>query len=597
MKRILARETTFVCAILVLVLAACNLPLIPITAANPTPDSETEVPNSPETMSLTEELYPFAPPEAGYTMLWMDNSAVVFVPGGEFSMGGDEVAPSDHQPAHTVTLDSFWIYQAEVTNQMYANCVALGVCSPPDLAENEWYSDPEFANAPVTGVAWQQAETYCEWVEARLPTEAEWELAGRGTDGAAYPWGEDEPACELLNFQDCLDYDQPQTVRYYPLGASPYNLADMAGNAAEWVYDWYGEDYYQTTPLNNPTGPATGTERVVRGSSFNTPVDELEIYLRDSLDPDETHEDLGFRCVLTGDAVHEPVVPVCTTVSYTPTWPDRRPYPEPSYPLADAVIQLYCNVWPSGDMYNTLGVRFAEGTDTSLYRIESSYGPITCEEDSRDPMLFNCWGAGLHPGSDFSIAICPVVAPTEDIILRACPTFYTYNPATDLCEYNLRSIVADCDPPNVVVPGYGCLAAPDGMGECPVGFYSGDFEGSPVCVPASGGSYCSAAGACAAVCPEGLTFDPTELCCDYPPDVEPFCPDGFYLDIDDHMCHPNPIQLVCRFFDVTGPTCGSVETPPPDTQTGCWVVNPNIPSGRCMDPCPVGATPGTPCTP
>ncbi len=596
MKIFAGRETKIVCGVMVLVLAACNFPFIPVSGITPTPDSETEGSSALDS-SLIEEFYLFDQPEAGSTMLWLDSSTVVFVPGGEFSMGQDEVSPSDHRPAHSVSLDSFWIYQAEVTNQMYANCVALGVCSPPDLTDNEWYSNPEFTSAPVTGVTWQQAETYCEWVEARLPTEAEWELAARGTDAATYPWGEDDPTCSLLNFQDCLDHDQPQTVRFYPLGASPYDLADMAGNAAEWVYDWYSEDYYAVSPPASPAGPETGTERVVRGSSFNTPDDELEIYLRDSLDPVETHEDLGFRCVLTGDDVHEPVVPNCTTAAYSPAWPYREPFPEPSYPLADAVIQLYCNLWASGDMYDTLGVRFAPGTDTSLYTIESSYGPITCEPDSGDPLLFNCWGPGLHPGSDFSIAICPVVPPLEDIAEMACPTFYTYNPATDLCEYSLHHIVADCDPPNVVVPGYGCLAAPDDMGGCPTGYYEADFEGSPVCVPAAGSEFCSATGACAATCPEGLTFNPTELCCEYPPDVEPSCPDGYYLDMDDHMCHPNPIQVVCRFFDVTGPTCGNVETPPPDTQTGCWVVNPNFPDGRCIDPCPVGASPGTPCTP
>jgi iron(II)-dependent oxidoreductase len=173
-------------------------------------------------------------------------------------MGQDEVEPSDHSPSHTVTEDSYWIFRAEVTNRMYRACVELGVCTEP--VQSPWYTDAGYENAPVSGVTWDQAKGYCEWIGGRLPTEAEWELAARGTDARPYPWGEDEPTCNLLNFKDCLDPSEPNGVGSYPLGVSPFKMADMAGNVSEWVSDWYAEDYYANSPANDPTGPATGED-------------------------------------------------------------------------------------------------------------------------------------------------------------------------------------------------------------------------------------------------------------------------------------------------------------------------------------------------
>lgn len=601
MYHFLARSRSALCLLLLLVLAACNFPLFQTAGSEPTAEpaateAATDVPTDIVTVAAVD--FPvFEEPEAGTPMLWVDNSMVVYVPGGEFLMGFNEVNDSDHQPEHTVTLDGFWIYQAEVTNQMYASCVELGVCSAPDLTDNEWYNNPEFVNAPVTGVTWQQAGTYCEWVEARLPTEAEWEKAGRGTDTATYPWGEDEPTCDLLNYEDCLDHNQPQPVRSYMLGASPYDLADMGGNAAEWVYDWYGEEYYTVSPAASPTGPDTGTERVVRGSSFNTSDDELEIYLRDALDPLETHEDLGFRCVLTGDVVNRtPVVPMCTTVSYSPNSPDFHPA-VPQAPVPSATLDFYCNTDGDGDPFLSMAVRLPEGTDLTGIMVESNYGSLFCVADPGGTSVLSCVGAGLHLGTEMQISVCPALIEPPSIGVPACPQYYRLNSETHLCEYRGTSVMGGCEAPYVAVPGYECLGIPDVFGQCPLGLYVAHYEGRAVCVPSSGGNYCSpTTGACTAFCPEGLTFNPTEICCDYPADVAPVCPEGFVLNESIGGCISEPIQVQCAIFDVLGPVCTSIPTAPPDTQTqtGCMVYGPNG-TWYCEDPCQPGHT-GTACS-
>jgi len=579
------RFITRIVAILTLfLLVSCNLPSSP-----PDPLS-TEQPTEANT-AATEEAAVFAEPAGGTFMLWTDNSYVVYVPAGEFDMGKDETDPSDHAPAHAVTLGGFWIQQAEVSNAMYALCVSLGVCTPPthETGTPNWYTDPEYANAPVVGVDWFQAEAYCEWIDARLPTEAEWEKAARGTTGDPYPWGDAEPGCTLLNFADCLAEPAPEVVRTYPLGASPYNLADTAGNVFEWTADWYAEDYYTASPSSNPGGPASGEARVVRGSSYLTSAEDVGIFLRTSQDPETERADLGFRCVLNGELLTEdrPVVPACTTLSFELIYPAHQwPGQEPVTPPG-ASIKTYC-IEDNGIQYGTAVIELEPGTDPSQLCITSPNGGLTCTPDANDPLKFNCGGSAIQPGQWVTFDLCkiPSLPPFEQPV---CPIFYTFIPATGMCEYGL-TIPVLCQAPNVVVPGYGCQPAPVN-GECPVGSYQAEYNGSPVCVPASGAKCYSQF--CMADCPEGLVFNEGDFCCDYPESVDPVCPQGYTYDSTFQMCRPGmPAQANCTSVTILAASCPA--------KVGCWITTGGAaaaPVTTCVYPCPAGVGNGGPCNP
>lgn len=152
-------------------------------------------------------------------------------------------------------------------------------------------------NFPVTNVTWDDAAAYCIWRGARLPTEAEWEFAARGREGLLYPWG-NEPNAVLVNSNDHFSGLTP--VGQFPAAASPFGLLDMAGNAWEWVADWYSPDYYAQSPERDPIGPELGVLRLVRGGSFRifdiTGLDEARATHRRPLEPLSALDDVGFRC-------------------------------------------------------------------------------------------------------------------------------------------------------------------------------------------------------------------------------------------------------------------------------------------------------------
>jgi formylglycine-generating enzyme required for sulfatase activity len=228
-----------------------------------------------------------------------DGMVMVFVPAGEFTMGSD--TDSDEQLIHQVNLDAFWIDQTEVTNAMYAKCVDDGGCTPPpssrSYARDSYYGNSEFDDYPVIYVDWNKAKAYCEWVGRRLPTEAEWEKAARGTDGLPYPWGNTSPNNTLLNYGGIVG-DTTEVGRY-PAGASPYGAYDMAGNVWEWVNDWYSETYYQSSSSWNPTGPSSGQFRVLRGRSWYFLDNDVRSANRGRNDPSLASNLVGFRCSLS----------------------------------------------------------------------------------------------------------------------------------------------------------------------------------------------------------------------------------------------------------------------------------------------------------
>jgi len=230
--------------------------------------------------------------EIGSTYSYVDGGMLVAVPEGEFLMGDDD----SENPEHKVFVSSFWIYSTEVTNQQYKLCVILGECTPPALNHNPGYNEVERANDPAVGVNFEQAAAYCSFVNGRLPTEAEWEKVARGPEGNTYPWGDTEPSCNLLNYFSCEG--RTTSVLNYQPGASYYGALDMAGNAYEWVADWYDAAYYQNSPEQNPLGPSDGTNKSVRSSGYKTEAQDTAVAIRHSYDPQEQHSDLGFRCVV-----------------------------------------------------------------------------------------------------------------------------------------------------------------------------------------------------------------------------------------------------------------------------------------------------------
>jgi formylglycine-generating enzyme required for sulfatase activity len=259
---------------------------VPQPTASPTIEpTATDVPTlEPGTMQVSET----------------DGMEMIYIPAGEFMMGST-VGTVDEQPVHKVYLDGYWIDKTEVTKDMYLQCDQAGVCLRPMYFSSnthyDYYDDPRYANYPIVGLKWSSAETYCNWAGRRLPTEAEWEKAAVGTDGRTYPWGNNPPTAELLNFNNPVG--DILAVTEFPFGASPFGVLNMAGNVSEWVADWYAADYYSNSPVDNPTGPLSGVYKVLRGSSWHS--DE---YLVRSADrfwslPDARDVTNGFRCAMT----------------------------------------------------------------------------------------------------------------------------------------------------------------------------------------------------------------------------------------------------------------------------------------------------------
>ena len=270
--------------------------------------------------------------EVGSTLISpKDNMEMVYVPAGEFEMGSED-GNSDEQPIHTVYLDAYWIDKYEVSNKMFTMFVEeTGYQTDAEKYGSSWvYADGERDQVegadwehpqgpgsslsglglhPVVHVSWNDADVYCDWVGRRLPTEAEWEKAARGEDGRTYPWGNQEVEGNLLNYADVyLDvdwadsteddgYETTAPVGSYPDGVSTYGAMDMAGNVWEWVADLYDEDYYSSSPNENPEGAASGENSVLRGGSWSYNDWNVRSANRYGHNPGYVDSDIGFRCV------------------------------------------------------------------------------------------------------------------------------------------------------------------------------------------------------------------------------------------------------------------------------------------------------------
>ncbi|HTS26228.1 MAG TPA: formylglycine-generating enzyme family protein [Bryobacteraceae bacterium] len=255
----------------------------------------------------------------------------VYVPAGAFRMG-DNFGDGDprERPVHTVELDAFYIAKFEMTNGEWkkfrddtgyddAKLWPNGWVVPKNQvpywtdARNHGGGTPGTDDYPVLGVNWDSAVAYCNWLSGktgrkyRLPTEAEWEKAARGTDQRRYPWGNNIDR-SYANYVGAQAFDTGRLVGFYDgsrrgelethSNASPYGAFDMAGNVMEWCSDWYSRDYYTVSPRRNPKGPAEGAYRVVRGGTFFMEQLELRSYARSAAWPSfQGHRMIGFRAV------------------------------------------------------------------------------------------------------------------------------------------------------------------------------------------------------------------------------------------------------------------------------------------------------------
>jgi formylglycine-generating enzyme required for sulfatase activity len=265
-----------------------------------------------------------------------DGMAQVFIPEGYFQMGSED-GPDYEQPIHAVWLDAFWMDRTEVTNFQFAEFVdasgyetdaeLAGWSYVFDMASDQW---PKVAGAdwrhprgpagnldglgdhPAAYISWTDASAYCRWAGRRLPSEAEWEKAARGTDRRLFPWGDQKPGARLLNFADrniSVGWADPDSddgyaftapVGRYPEGASPYGVLDMAGNVWEWVNDWFDQEYYLSqTVWSNPAGPSVRQGRVLRGGSWYDSGNVTRSSFRLGYYPTYWYAYYGFRCAVS----------------------------------------------------------------------------------------------------------------------------------------------------------------------------------------------------------------------------------------------------------------------------------------------------------
>lgn len=229
---------------------------------------------------------------------------MVLVPAGTFTMGrtfetsDDETGMRplilrDDRPAHSVELDAFWMDATEVTHAQYADFAGATGHRVP----YHWKGDrlpPDLVDHPVYNVDWNDAVAYCRWKHKRLPSEAEWERAARGgLDAQRYPWGNDSPDRERARY---ATQSGPAPVAEHP--ANGFGLHDMAGSLAEWCQDWFDRTYYETSPAKNPTGPAEGMYRIVRGGAWSDGPNRITVFFRNWVRPTQRTPNLGFRCVM-----------------------------------------------------------------------------------------------------------------------------------------------------------------------------------------------------------------------------------------------------------------------------------------------------------
>lgn len=254
---------------------------------------------------------------------WIAKDEMVLVPAGEFLMGSDKkvdrLAYRSELPQRMVYLDAFEIDKYEVTNLQYLKFVLANDRKP----QIDWRYDggnfqETMAHHPIMHVSWYDANAFCKWAGKRLPTEAEWEKAARGEDGRINPWGNQSAGLTRANFgrtglsgpvrdrpERLLLYPPLISVDKYENAVSPYGVFQMMGNVAEWVADWYDQDYYKVAPNRNPKGPETGTQKAFRGGGWMDSTTTMRAAMRNGTDPNTKINWMGFRCAKSTSEGHQ----------------------------------------------------------------------------------------------------------------------------------------------------------------------------------------------------------------------------------------------------------------------------------------------------
>jgi formylglycine-generating enzyme required for sulfatase activity len=207
---------------------------------------------------------------------------------------GSATEDEDAQPVHRVRLAAFQMSRTEVTREQYARFLKdTGRPEPPHW-NHELFNRP---GSPVVDVTWDDAAAYCKWAGGRLPTEAEWEYAARGTDGRRYPWGSEEPDRTRAVFHLDIGFGGTQPVGSAKAGASPFGIEDLAGSVYEWCADWYEAGYYAGGPSQDPPGPPAGELRVIRGGSWISLPDAIRSAARANYAPGSRSLLIGIRVI------------------------------------------------------------------------------------------------------------------------------------------------------------------------------------------------------------------------------------------------------------------------------------------------------------
>lgn len=454
--------------IAVLGVSGCNL--------GATPPAEVTVPPPPPTLeaqTATQESAPVENPttapisidlagppmQVGSRYTYVDGTVLVAVPAGVFTMGYNFA----DNPIREVTVGDFWIYSTKVTNSQYALCVQAGKCTPPDLENNPTYSTLLYIKYPVTGVTYAQAADYCSFVHGRLPTEAEWEKTARGPDGNIFPWGDEAPECNRLNYKYCVG--KTTWVNEYKNGVSYYGAFDMSGNAREWAADWYNPTYNVENPIPDPLGPEFGEKRAVRGSSYQDSADPSIAAHRFSLDPLESLPDLGFRCVIEDPTYF---APWCEQLTYIGPGPDNsQPACEPVVDCNDVSIDQSPNCTPNYSPYTI--VKFSVSNTPPNEYTYSLDGCFQDPDGDGSANKFLCYPEGA--GTATVTGACTYSVPAS---CRTCAEHYTLE--GDTCVWDGSSTAGmACLPGSTYSPLTKCCTSIPGSGAdsviCPAGTY------------------------------------------------------------------------------------------------------------------------------
>ncbi len=534
MKRL--RFTFYIGMALSVILAACAPKAVPptptpvvivVTATEAAPtDTPTLVP-VPVEASATPTLVPvvLAGPEmaVGSKYPYIDGTTLIAVPAGPFTMGR---GGGTDNPEHQVTLPDFWIYSTKVTNQQYAYCVAAGLCTLPNLQDNQGYNDYARLNDPVVGVTYDQAAAYCDFVHGRLPTEAEWEKTARGPNGNIYPWGNGAPNAALLNYNN--NVGQTTNVLKYGPGASFYGGLDLEGNTFEWVADWYDPYYYRDPAAGDtPLGPKTGLKRSVRSSGYKSGPDQVPSSIRFYDDPKNHRRDLGFRCV-----VEDPTyfAPNCTQIGFYGGDVNGVSNPGQICP-ANVSLTVAPQACGSNKTYVTFNTNqpdhtFTGGVGTCTLISGSVVPPIF-------PQVYDCGPASV-PGPATINAFCN---PADVLGPATCPPHYTSNGAGGCTWDGTGTAGTEClpnmtyDPVNqccTSTPGtyaadfplcqVGASPVPIGPGVygCLIGLPGTDFQSQPISMPSEcGGNDNGGCNVNPNSCQYG--FNAANCCCNYTP--------------------------------------------------------------------------------